>query len=384
MLRKMNHQFSVRAFQIPYSLRKLLLVGTFLAISSLAAWMFVLANRRQIQMHTDPHVATVWVAGITYGPDLTLTRGSWLLKLLNQHGINALGQTESVSSRFAGDPGGVELWFAYRSHLRDHMRLECHRVGNTAFVDDLSQEYHGFLDFEGDYVGVYLPGYDHAAHRLTCTLHWMPRPPAAPEPVSSPMRFYIDLPPARRILPPADRLSFGPVAQTLQGITATVSNVRLGAPTYGSYGVRQRDLTFHLDIRGGTLAASNADTFSIESLANDSDPTGQAPVVHRLFAPWNAPPRSQNPLMITDPYGLSLISPRDEIAPMRALDTTHCTHDGSGIVWIAPVNGAGRGTDAVHLHFDVLPTPPKGTHADSPAAAIPFDLTIRVQSDDEV
>ena len=55
------------------------------------------------------------------------------------------------------------------------------------------------------------------------------------------------------------------------------------------------------------------------------------------------------------------------------------------MVWVASVNNAGKGTDAVRLHFDVLPKSPAGRKTPSvPAALVPFDLCIPVQTGDEI
>src|SRR5204863_6335663 len=107
--------------------------------------------------------------------------------------------------------------------------LECHRVqqAGTAFVDDVGQTYHGFLDMHGKTVAVYLPGYDHSAREMRCILRWMPRRPAAPSPISRPMVFKVKLPRYPRVLPAAESLPRTVTAQK-DGITVTVDAGRLG------------------------------------------------------------------------------------------------------------------------------------------------------------
>jgi hypothetical protein len=358
-------------------LRRALVAAILLVAITAGTVAAIHIERRRIQWHDDPDVASAWVVGITHGPHLSLSRGGPLLHWLSDHSIKALGTPETLTSRFDGDPDGIEIWFAYKSHLKNHRQLECHRVGRTAFIDDLGQSYHGFLDFSGDYIGVYVPAYDRAARCLTCTLHWMARDSPLHEPVSRPMRFEIELPPVPRVLPPAERLAFGPITQTHQGVRVTLGNVHLGSPTFGSYEARQRDLTFHLGVQGGTLAASNIDPYRAEMAARDSIAPGTGIALpHTPPIPWNRAPAPGNPLTISDPYGHALVPARGEIVPMMSLDELHCTRANDGIVWIAPVNGAGRGTDAVRVRFDVRPT--------AGGAPVPFDLTVRVHGDQEL
>ena len=167
-------------------------------IGLLAASLYGLNEScRRAQTQTDPRIATVWILGVTQGARPTLTRGSILQKWLNAHDIHALGDYRILTTRYTGDHNSLEIWSDYQSYLPDYPQLECHRVRETAFVDDLGQPYHGYLDFQDKYVGVYLPGYDHAARRLTCELHWMPRQSSSAHPISAPMTFTIDLPPRR-------------------------------------------------------------------------------------------------------------------------------------------------------------------------------------------
>ena len=351
-------------------------VVALVAVLAVTGRALLQTRQRLQQWHDDPDVASVWVVGITRGPDLTLTRGGPMLEWLNAHGVKIFGTADKVTSRYSGAPDGIEIWFAYHSHLRHTRELACHRVGRTAFTDDLGQCYHGLLDFEGDIVGVYLPAYDHAARRLTCTLHWMPRAPAPPTPISQPMRFEIELPRVSRRLPPAAQLSFGPVVQTRDDIRVTLGNARLSAPTYSGYDVRQRDLTFHLDIQGGVLAAANVDPHKSELAMPTATTAPMTLGSRRPGHPWSRPQQSQDPLTATDPYGVSLVPERGEVAPMMSLDELHCTRAADGVVWIVPVNGAGQGTDAVRVRFDVRPS------AGGPL--VPFDLTVRVRGDSEI
>jgi hypothetical protein len=360
-------------------LRPLLLAAILLMAVCIGALVVVRINRTAIQLHNDPTVGSVWVAGVTYGATPTLQQGTPPLRWLNRHGIRAFGSTGTLVSRFRGDEGGLEIWFGCRSNLHGQPLLECHRVGKTAFTDDLGQEYQGYLDFQGSYVGVYLPGYDHAAHRLTCALHWMPRTPAAPTPVSAPMRFDIDLPPMSRLLPSAEHVVRTVATQTRQGITVTAGSARLEAPKLSTTVGSQRDLIFHLDVRGGTLACSNVDTLPLRiSQSGNAMRIGETDLqASRLIAPWNAPPRPKSALQITDPYGVSLLTTREKIVPMMSMDTTRCTRANDGTVWIAPVNGGGQGTDVIRLHLYVQPT-------DSTESPVSFDFTLPVRADTEI
>jgi hypothetical protein len=360
-------------------------------IGLLAASLYGLnESRRRAQTQTDPRIATVWILGVTQGAQPALTRGSILQKWLNAHDIHALGDYRILTTRYTGDHNSLEIWFDYQSYLSNHAELECHRVRETAFVDDLGQPYHGYLDFQDKYVGVYLPGYDHAARRLTCELHWMPRQPASTPLVSAPMTFTLDLPPAPRVLPPAASLPRGPVMVTTQGITVTVGGARLSAANIGMLGGSQRELTFHLNVQGGELVDSNVDR-PTSYLLRGGTPTlrlypGSFWRFRRaagllLTQPGASPGAASTtrPFRITDPYGVSLVPDNEAISPLPLLNETGPTPIRYGMVWVAPVDGAGHGTDAVRLRFDVLPA--VHTPATKP---IPFDVTIPVQTGDEV
>jgi hypothetical protein len=350
-------------------------------------------SRRRAQTQVDSHVATVWILGVAQGAQTSLTHGTTLQKWLNAHGIHALGDYRVLTSRYSGDHDGLEIWFDYRSYLPEYPQLECHRIGATAFIDDLGQEYHGYLDFQDKYVGVYLPGYDHAAHRLTCALHWMPRKPAPAHPVSAPMVFTVDLPPARRILPDADTLGHGPVTVTRQGITVTAGGARLEVPDYSIMGGSQRELTFRLKIQGGEVASSNVDTrvpttytvpggVTYRLLRNGSGFTFYSTTIRRQIVAPNVgvQPTTTHPFTITDPYGISLLSDNEFLRPRAALDGDEDPLQTQyGTAWVAPVNGAGQGTDVVRLHFEVLPT----LHTPR-TAPVPFDILLPVQTGGEV
>jgi hypothetical protein len=112
----------------------LLLVGGLL----LAMVLIVQARNRRIQLQSDPHIATVWLMGATWGPNHTLVDGTAWQKWLNAHNITAFGSYTELRSPYNGEPGGVEFWFDYQSHLPSQ-ELECHRVGEMAFTDDLGQ-----------------------------------------------------------------------------------------------------------------------------------------------------------------------------------------------------------------------------------------------------
>jgi len=374
--------------------RKQLLHGTcaLLAVGLLGIGLALAVRQSHIQhqMQTDPEVATVWLLQVTHGPNHTLTRGSTVQRWANQHGLHALGDYQVLTGSFNGEPNGLEFWFDYDSHT-SIKELECHRVGPTAFVDDLGQIYHGFLDFQGRTVGVYLPGYDHAAHRITCTLHWMPRRPAAPFPVSRPMTFAVPLPAARRTLPPASTLPTGPVSVTKGRVTVTLSDVRLSPPRLRTLYEAQRDLTFQLHIEGGQIADDNvamaaADTRSISGAFSGSAVIiqGQIRSAQRqiftsrirsgnsIYMLGNGPASSDS-FRITDPYGTALLP---ETMSVTLPPTKPHKGQKLSLFWNAPLNGAGRGTDCVQFHFHVQP--PSRSPQAMPPEVIPFDIPIRI------
>lgn len=330
------------------------LFSLLIAAAALVVWA-VLTRRANI--HTDPAVATAWVAGVSYGTDPTLRQGAPIQRWLNKLGIGVLGHPQDVPSAYSGDPGALEVWFRYQSHIPGAPHLVCHRVGATAFTDNLGQQYPGYLDFERNYVGVYLPGYDHAARTLTCTVRWMPRPPAAPSPASCPMRFTVSLPAAHRMLAAARSLPWRATTVLRLGVTVTVSHAYLTLPLSGDLTGPQRQLQFHVKVTGGELVNSNV----VNPLALHS----------RLpSAPWMQDSQPSAKLTLTDPYGVPLLAQGGVINPMMKLDETGPVVDGDGTTYLAPVNGAGAGTDAVRIHLDVRPN---GSSND-----LPVDLTVRV------
>ena len=372
------------------------LVGLLLlGVGAAAATLFTLKeHNRDIQLQTDPAVATVWLAGVTWGPNHTLVTGSPWQKWLNDRNITAFGSYRALHSQYDGEPG-VELWFDYRSYLSGR-ELECHRVEETAFTDDLGQPFHGYLDFQGKMVGVYLPAYDHAAHRLFCTLHWMPRRPNPSFPVSSPMQFSVEVPPTPRLLPLAESLPHGSQTITHQGISITVSEAQLGpveirqTPYSG-----QRRLTFRMKVTGGEIANPNVDL---------GGNTRYAPGFGAIFVEQNGRTgiRSINPtqersaesgwgpLSITDPYGIELIpatqyvvpgGPGGPLAGSEHLESA----DGKEILWSVQVSNAGKGTDVLRLRFGVRPTRSAASSAsDTLPEAAPFDLLLPVQTGNEI
>lgn len=367
-------------------------VGIALATACLLGSGLALAIRQsriQHQRQVDPAVAAVWLLQTTQGPKHTITRGSMVQRWANAHGIHALGDYQQLTSSFNGEPDGIEFWFDYDSYT-SVKELECHRVGPTAFVDDLGQVYHGFLDFQGKTVGVYLPGYDHAAHRISCTLRWMPRRPHAPTPLSHPMTFTVPLPASKRVLPPASTLPDGPVSVTKEGITVTVSDAHLGPAKLRTYTAGQRDLMFHLKIQGGEIADDNiAISFGETSITTTTVSQGRIVVQNgglsnrKILTPrfssggvlytvlnLDAPGGS---FTVTDPYGVSLVPGSASVTmPAPASGKEKKRSDW----WVAPVNGTGRGTDCVRLLFHVQP--PARVRGAMPPAPVDFEIPVRV------
>jgi hypothetical protein len=319
----------------------------------LLAFLLIRRAIQQNQMQSDPEVATVWELGVTRGAQQDLKVGNGLQRWLNAHGLHVLGRAATYHSRYQGDTDGLEIWFDYESHVKGQAPLECHRVGETAFMDDLGQPYHGMLDLHDHVVGVYLPGYDHAARRLMCALHWMPRRPSRPSPVSRPMMFVVDLPPAKRVLPARNALPRGPIIATQNGITVTVMGARLSPPNLSIFHSSQRELTLSIAVQGGVLADSNAGFTALN------------PVVSRATR-----------MAIYDPYGQSLIPAGLPVLPQSEADDLRPPTRAGETVFIAPVNGAGRGTDVVKVHIDVRP--------DGTTLSVPFDLLVPVDTEEEV
>jgi hypothetical protein len=370
-----------------------------LCVTLAATWE---SYRRRTQMQNDPRVARVWIAGTTFGARHQLVRGGPLQEWLNERRISMFGDYEVITSQYANDPGSMELWFNYESYLIGQPDLECHRVNpsGTAFEDDLGQPYHGFLDIHGKTVGVYLPGYDHSAHEIRCMLDWMPRRPAGPPPISRPMAFTVKFPPARRTLPAADGLP-RTVTATKGGINVTIGEARLGAFKHSNGAIGQRDITFRIKIAGGDLADGNVMGDLSGLLADPSRPTqssrpatGAGPPIFPPFSigrfnrllrdpllnPYTA---ADTQLTLTDPYGVPLLAPGQPLTPLITKETVRAAQHGDGVVWVAPVNNAGKGTDAIRVHLDIAPKPRK-TAGGRHAAQIPFDLVVPVQTGDEI
>jgi hypothetical protein len=352
-------------------------------------------------MQNDPAIARVWIAGVTFAPRHQIERGTGLQEWLNSRHISLLGDYEVLHSPFSNDPGSLEIWFNYESYLIGQPELECHRLqaSGTAFVDDLGQPYHGFLDMHGKIVGVYLPGYDHSAHEIRCNVHWMPRKPAPAFPVSRPMVFVIKLPRATRLLPAAASLPRSARA-TKEGVTVTVDAARLGDFKQRGAGIGQHDLTFHLKIDGGEIANDNVVLPS--TLVPDSGRAGEfhlgpgyfslpatAAMLKALGPPQRQPARYQNSnldtaMSLTDPYGFALLPPGMAITPLVTKETLEAARRGEGMVWVAPVNNAGKGTDVVRIHLDVAPIREARKGVSSHLAPIPFDICVPVQTGDEI
>ncbi|CEK16422.1 hypothetical protein CWRG_01484 [Chthonomonas calidirosea] len=347
--------------------KTLWLVALFLGLILGLVGLFFFAFQQEqqaIQSQEDPGFVHAWIEGVRYGPNLTLSTGDPLTKWLARYHLPWFQKPHLFVSRYQANPGSLELWLGYQSELPNHPDLVCHRVGRTAFIDNFGQAYHGFLDVLPHAIGIYLPGYDHSASELICTLHWMPSPPDPPFPVSEPMRFFISLPHYARKLPPAKEIPNGPVVQTRRGVTVTLSHVYLSDPQFSDPDTARNEITFHLKIEGGTLAASNVLTTAI------ADPFS----LHRSPSAW---PPARQPLSISDPYGFPLISPDRSITPMYSLGSFGGPlQEPDGAVWVAPVDGAGRSTDVVRFRFDVRPR--------GGGALIPFDMVVRVHHDASV
>ncbi len=359
--------------------------------ASFEIWM----NRTRLQLQTDTNMLSAWIIGITHGSKQQLTRGTVIQKWLSKSGVRSLGSQETLTSRYQGDSDAVELWLDYNSYLQDSKYLECHRIGQTAFVDDLGQRYHGFLDFHGRIVGLYLPGYDHAAHRITCSLHWCPRQQFPPTQFSAPMHFTFDLPRSVRQLPEANTLPQTGVEKNIEGISARVSSVRIVPRGISGRSVVQNQLSFHLKIEGGRLANSNVslgngdyDERGILEMLGRNDPAHIQAYLKsesiRRAGKIAAPAMGEltrSRFVISDPYGISLMPDNAALAPAMDWFGRGYLHDTEGWVWRAPVNGVGIGTDVVRIQFDVRHiTPPNSM----PAPTVHFDIVAPVQTSGEV
>ncbi len=309
-------------------------------------------RRKEMQYQNDPAVAASWIVGARKGGNPSLFAPTLWQKYLNKTGLKFLYSPPAVQSRYSGTNGSLELWLGYQSHLKGHPLLVCHRVGRTAFVDDMGQDYHGFLDVHGHIIGIFLPGYDHAAHRLTCILHWMPQEADENSRVSLPMLYTISLTPPKRKLPSAAQLSQSAV-QTEDGMTVHVWDVRLSNLQYGGYLQGQRTLSFSLHVMGGELAGSN---MIAETAAKA--------------------PAGAYSSQVTDPYGIVMNLPHTFFTPMFSLTSPGVVHEGDGTVWTVPVDSAGKSTDACTFHLPMQPT--------AGGAPVWFSLTVRVRQNEDV
>ena len=364
-------------------------IGLLLGIGLILTTLTLVRERnRKIQLQTDPRFATVWLAGTTWGPHHVLEHGTAWQKWLNAHNITAFGSYALLHSAYDGEPGGVEFWFDYRSRVSGQ-DLECHRVEAAAFTDDLGQPYHGYLDFQGKMVGVYLPAYDHAARRLFCTVHWVPRHSLPPYPASTPMVFTVEVPPTPRLLPPADSLPHGSQTFTNKGVSIKISEAQLGLPELKLVPFSgQRFLTFRMQVTGGEIANPYASPGNslIYSYGNGSvfvRRNGQTSITSISPTAVNSALSGWGPLSITDPYGIELLS---GVAGPGALPTIQPgSSEGQEFLWRLPVNGAGKGTDAIRLQFAVRPTHSEEQKGpDSLSDPIPFDLIVPVQAGNEI
>jgi len=225
------------------------------------------------------------------------------------------------------------------------------------------------------------------------------------------MVFVVKLPAAPRTLPPAFTLPRS-VTVKQKGISVTVDAARLGTFKQGPRPVGQRDLTFHLKIVGGEIANDNvaSDLDFATPVASKSGqfrsrigiggsgavmtplpPLGTRLAGQRLVRKIVVGPSqpfsilngvSQSPMTLTDPYGLPLLVPGQSITPLISKETLQGARRGEGMIWVAPVNNAGKGTDVMRIHLDVAPSPKKGRITSG--MPIPFDLLVPIQTGDEI
>ena len=371
-------------------------------------------------MQEDPKVARVWLLGVTRGKKHELQQGSEFQRWLNASNVHLFGDYSVLRSRFANDPAGVELWFGYQSYVPKHPELICHRVSATAFTDDLGQTYHGFLDIHGSVVGVYLPGFDHVAHRLTCNLHWMTEI-AGEKPqdraVSKPMTFTVELPRLKRVLPELgetlDKRRSKSVVSRQKGVTVEISEARLTEPKLRNLYEGQRDFLFRLKISGGKLANDNLMEFRAPLISESNGSKGlkfqfkaqtrnltnqiQAMIQRNLQTSASKLQKPESSagtalisrekipqhLTIMDPYGIVLTMSDEFLYPLDSQEARKESPE-KGTVWVARVVGAGRGTDVVKLHLDVRPTATPGDRNAGSPQTISFDLIVPVQTGDEI
>ncbi len=333
------------------ALLKVLVPSMSLAVVILGTIVLVeTIQRRKLQIQNDPHVAASWLVGVRYGSDCSFVPHDGLATIVTRLGLRIPRIGRELSSRYNGVNGSMEVWLGYVSHVANQSKLQCAPVGQMAFFDNLGQSYRGFLDLHKGYTGLFLPGYDHAAKTLTCVVHWLPNI-NEPSSASKPMRFFIKLPKARRVLPLLTSVGYSAI-DNQHGVTVGISHVRLSEALNGGYSHGQRELTFHLHLAGGVVWARN---MNMDEVVDNSE-----------IGPSNS-------AGIVDPYGMNLVLPHTFISRMRSFLTGAPFSVNHASVWVAPVSGAGVSTDMVQFNLPVKPA-----NASSP---IVFHLLVRLRQD---
>ncbi len=446
----MSELTQMKIKKTPFRWRKLLFNGGALAgfvlcmIASYAYWNDWSHAR---QMQEDPRVARVWELGVTQGETHTLRQGSELQLRLNRANIHWLGDFSVLNSRFSGDPLGVEIWFGYQSYVPKRPELICHRVGTAAFTDDLGQTYHGFLDLHGSVVGVYLPGYDRAARKLFCNLHWMPEEVAGERNtgfISQPMSFTIELPQMKRSLPtlsdlgsegvassalnpleasnvpgnsPGARKSISEVTrskvtQTKNGVTVMIGEARLSAPKLRNLYEGQRDLLFRLNISGGKLANDNVSDIVMPRIQMQGAPFSfqmqndlqqrklnariQALIRRNLRERQGGAPDKEVPTLTFSPLAplrvdksLTMIDPYGVSLNVKdgivtPLTSVESSNEAADKGILWRVPVTGAGKSTDVIRVHLDVRPDSKDSAGQPLPAIPYDLLIPVQTGDEI
>src|SRR5579871_6224322 len=111
-----NHRSAAASARASAMLRRFLLAAILVLGLCIGAFEAVRIHRTALQFHQDSTVGTVWVAGVSYGARPTLQQGNPLMRWMNRHGIQAFGKAETLVSRFNGNEGGLEIWFACHSN----------------------------------------------------------------------------------------------------------------------------------------------------------------------------------------------------------------------------------------------------------------------------
>ncbi len=333
------------------NLLKVLTLSTSIAVVILGSLLlFETIQKRKLQIQNDPQVAAAWLAGVRYGTDCSLAPHHGLVSLMKRIGLRLPEAQHELLSRFKGANGSLEVWLGYVSHVAHQPQLVCEPVGTTAFYDNLGQSYRGFLDLQPGFVGIFLPGYDHAAKTITCVVHFVPSNSESAQ-ASKPMRFVIHLPKVQRMLSTSASTGYSTVSSA-HGITVKISHVRLSQALNGNYRHGQRELIFHLHINGGVVWARNMNMAEMEN--DTSIPAHQS-------------------VSIYDPYGMQLVLPHTFISRMRSFLTGAPFTVNHASVWVAPVSGAGESTNVVKI---VLPV--KVNHS---ANVVNFQMLVRVKQD---